>query len=374
MLTPFLDLGVKDVAVEDGVVVEVGDSLAGDKTIDASGLTVLPGFVDTHFHGYAGVDFTLASPEDVLRVSREVVKHGVTGFLASFVAAPRETLLKACRSVAEAAKAWKPGSGARILGVHLEGPFLNPRMKGAMDERFLRNPSVEEFSEYYRASEGLVRQVTVAPELPGAVDFVRRVAAQGVVVSIGHTEATYDEVVRAVAAGASKANHVFNQMRQFHHREPGAAFALLEMPNVYVEAIVDFVHLHPATVRLVAQLAGPGRLALVTDAVAATGLPDGTYSLGGLTIVVKGGVSRLADTGALAGSTLTMDRAFSNMVKLGYSVADAARMASTTPAASVGLGGRVGVVAPGYQADLVLVDEKLRVVKTIVGGVEVYGG
>ncbi|UNQ73200.1 N-acetylglucosamine-6-phosphate deacetylase [Infirmifilum sp. NZ] len=374
VLTPFLDLGEMDVAIESGVIVEVGENLSGDKIIDAAGLTVAPGFIDTHFHGYGGVDFTLASSEDVLRVAGQVAKHGVTGFLASLVAAPHDVLLKASSEVAKAIESQKPGSGSRVLGLHLEGPYLNPNMRGAMDPRFFRQPSIEEFTEYYSASRGHLKQITVAPELPGATELVRRAAGMGVTVSLGHTEATYDQAVKAVLAGASKANHIFNQMRHFHHREPGVAFALLEQPNVFIEMISDLIHLHPSTVRLVARLAGPSRTVLITDAVAATGLPDGEYTLGGLKIVVKGGVSRLADTGALAGSTLTMDRAVKNMVRLGFSLADAVRMASTTPAASIGLGGKLGVVAPGYLGDLVLLDDELRVVKTIVGGVEVYGG
>lgn len=373
VLTPFVDLGEKDIVIESGVIRDVGDNLTGDRTVDASGLTVAPGFIDTHFHGYAGVDFTLARSDDALRVAQEVVRHGVTGFLASLVAAPRDVLLKALSELAAAIERQKPGSGARILGIHLEGPYLNPQMRGAMDPRFFREPSVAELSEYFEASRRHLKQITVAPELPGAIELIRRAVEMGVTVSLGHTDATYEEAVKAVLAGASKATHIFNQMRHFHHREPGVAFALLEQPNVFIEVIADLVHLHPATVRLVASLAGPGRTVLITDAVAATGLPDGEYTLGGLKIVVRGGVSRLADTGVLAGSTLTMDRAVANMVKLGYSLADALRMASTTPALSIGLGGRLGVVAPGYLADLVLLDEKLRVAKTIVGGVEVYG-
>ncbi|QOJ79239.1 N-acetylglucosamine-6-phosphate deacetylase [Infirmifilum lucidum] len=373
VLTPFLDLGEKDIAIESGVIRDVGSNLTGDKTVDASGLTVAPGFVDTHFHGYGGVDFTLASSGDALRVAQEVTRHGVTGFLASLVAAPHEVLLKASSELAVAIERQEPGSGARILGIHLEGPYLNPQMRGAMDPRFFREPSTAELSEYYRASRGHIKQVTVAPELPGSTEFIRRAVEMGITVGLGHTDATYEDAVRAVLAGASKANHIFNQMRHFHHREPGVAFALLEQPNVFIEMIADLIHLHPATTRLVARVAGPGRTVLITDAVAATGLPDGEYTLGGLKIVVRGGVSRLAETGALAGSTLTMDRAVANIVKLGFSLADAVRMASTTPALSIGLGGKLGVIAPGYLADLVLLDEKLRVVKTIVGGVEVYG-
>lgn len=372
VLTPFLDLGVKDIAIESGKIIDIGENLVGDKTLDAAGLIVAPGFIDTHFHGYGGIDFTQASSDEVLGVASQIVKHGVTGFLASTVAAPHEVLVKACNQIATAAQASGTGRGARILGVHLEGPYLNPRMRGAMDPSYFKPPSVSELSEFQKASLGLLRQITVAPELPGAYEFIREAVARGIVVSLGHSEATYEEAVRAVLAGASKANHIFNQMRAFHHREPGLAMSLLSQENVYIEMISDFIHLHPATMRLVVRMAGASRVVLITDAVAATGLPDGEYSLGGLKIIVKNGVSHLADTGALAGSTLTLDVAVANMLRLGVSLQDALRMASTNPAQSIGLGREYGTVALGYNADLVLLDDKLRVEKTFVGGVEVY--
>ncbi|MEM0094037.1 MAG: N-acetylglucosamine-6-phosphate deacetylase [Thermofilum sp.] len=375
MLTPAEDLGVRDIAVENGLVVAVGKGLRGDKVVDCESLTASPGFIDTHIHGYKGVDFTEADADGILRVAGELVKHGVTSFLASTVAAPREALLRACSAVKEAASRWRPELGARILGIHLEGPFLNPKWRGAMNEAFFRKPSLEELSEYVRVSGGLVRQVTVAPELEGALDFIREVAGWGIAVSLGHSDATYEQAVAAVEAGARKANHIFNGMRGFHHREPGLAFALLERPEVFVEAIVDFVHLHPATVRLVVDRAGSGRVVLVTDAVQAAGLPDGEYTLGGLRIVVKGGVSKLADRDTIAGSTLTMDTAVRNLVKLGYGLRDVLTMASLTPARSVLAVGRdrVGALEPGFRADFVLLDEELRVEKTIVNGEVVYG-
>ncbi|MEZ0346186.1 MAG: N-acetylglucosamine-6-phosphate deacetylase [Infirmifilum sp.] len=371
VLTPYADLGIKDVLIESGRIAKIGDGLVGDRTIDASGLLVAPGFIDTHFHGYGGVDFTLASPEEILEVSRRITRHGVTGFLASVVAAPHDTLLKACTSIAAAASGWRSHVGARVIGVHLEGPYLNPQKKGAMDAKYFKHPSPQELVEFADASKGFLKQITVAPELPGSEEFIRAAASRGIVVSLGHSEATFEEALRAVLAGASKANHIFNQMRQFHHREPGLAMALLEQENVYIEMISDFIHLHPGTMRLVARTAGPSRIVLITDAVAATGLPDGEYTLGGLKIIVKNGVSRLPD-GTIAGSTLTLDRAVANMVKLGFSVADAIRMASTNPAQSLGLGREYGAIAQGYAADLVLLNEKLEVEKTLVEGVEVY--
>jgi len=374
LITPLEELGEVDVVVEDGRVRALARGVEGDAAVDCEGLTLAPGFVDTHIHGFKGVDFTLAEPEEILRSAEELAARGVTSFLASLVAAPREFLLRACAAVREAAERWEPRRGARILGVHLEGPFLNPSMKGAMNAAFFRKPSLKELEEYVKVSKGMVRQITVAPEVEGALDFIRAVAGLGITVSLGHTEATYDQAVAAVEAGARKANHIFNQMRGFHHREPGAAFALLERPEVFVEVIADLVHLHPAVVRFVVERAGPERVTLVTDAVQAAGLPDGEYTLGGFRIVVKDGVSRLADTGVLAGSTLTMDTAVRNIVRLGYRIRDALTMASYTPARSISALGRdaVGLVDIGFNADFVLLDENLRVRKTAIGGEVVY--
>ena len=193
---------------------------------------------------------------------------------------------------------------------------------------------------------------------------------------MGHSQATYDETLRGIEAGATVANHIFNQMRQFHHREPGLPFALLLNPNTFIEMIVDFIHLHPATVQLVFKLAGPLRTVLITDAVSAAGLPDGEYVLGGLKITVKNGVSRLSESGALAGSTLTMDNAVKNMIKAGAGLLEALTMASYTPSKSIEALTRekIGYLKPGYKADLIILDEKLNVKKTIINGELVYEG
>ena len=374
VLTPLEDLGVVNVIVKDGTILGFNLEEPADKVIDAEYHYVAPGYVDTHIHGYKGVDVTEASPEELLDMAHELTAHGVTAFLASTITAPHEKLLQACRNVYQAASAWTPSRGARILGVHLEGPYLNPKMKGAQDERYMRKPSLEEFEEYYSASGGFLRKITVAPELEGALEFLKAASARKVAVSLGHSEATYEEALRGVEAGATIANHIFNGMRVFHHREPGLALALLLDPRVYVEVIADYVHLHAATLQLVYKVAGPSRVVLITDAISAAGLPDGEYLLGGLRIRVQGGVSRLVDTGGLAGSTLTMDNAVKNMVKIGASLLEALTMASYTPSKSIEALSRekLGLLKPGFKADMVVLDERLNVRKVIINGELVF--
>uniref|UniRef100_A0A7C1GJX9 N-acetylglucosamine-6-phosphate deacetylase n=1 Tax=Thermofilum adornatum TaxID=1365176 RepID=A0A7C1GJX9_9CREN len=376
VLTPLEDIGVVNISIKDGVIEGFNVQGTPDKIIDAERQYVAPGYIDTHIHGYAGIDATEASPEEILEMSQRLAERGVTAFLASTVAAPHEKLVQACKNITKANESWSPSKGARILGPHLEGPYLNPSMKGAMNEAYLRKPSLKEFEEYYLASKGLLRKITVAPELEGAIDFIKAVKSRGITVSLGHSQATYDETIRGIEAGATVANHIFNQMRQFHHREPGLPFALLLNPNTFIEMIVDFIHLHPATVQLVFKLAGSLRTILITDAVSAAGLPDGEYELGGLKITVKNGVSRLSESGALAGSTLTMDNAVKNMIKAGAGLLEALTMASYTPAMSIEALARekIGYLKPGYKADLIILDEKLNVKKTIINGELVYEG
>ncbi|MEM1532925.1 MAG: N-acetylglucosamine-6-phosphate deacetylase [Desulfurococcaceae archaeon] len=366
------------VVVERGIIRDVGREPLGSSVsseVNLSGYIAVPGFIDTHTHGVKGLDVTSnPEPHRILEMSKHYVKHGVTSYVPTTVTAPHEVIIDACRAVREARLQWTPIDGSRILGVHLEGPYINPKAAGAQNTAYIRKPSIKELQEYIDASGKTVVQITIAPEIDGALDLIRYASSVGITVSAGHTDSSYEEGVKAVELGVSKATHIFNGMTRFHHREPGIALALLQSPRVFIELIADFIHIHPAVVKMIIDLGGSSRITLITDSIAATDMPDGIYELGGLKVIVEKGVCKLLNTGSLAGSTLTMDKAFKNVVKLGYSLMDAAAMASTTPAKSINVDEKlkIGDIRAGYVADIAILNKELEVVKTIIEGSIVY--
>jgi N-acetylglucosamine-6-phosphate deacetylase len=318
---------------------------------DLGGRWVVPGFVDIHVHGGAGADF-LSSDHGAARQAIDVHRrHGTTTMLASLVTADLETLVTTVGSLADLA------DNGMLAGIHLEGPFLAPERAGAHDRSQLTAPAPDLVDRLIAAGRGAIRMVTLAPELLNALDAVHRLVGAGIAVAVGHTDATYDQTRAALDAGATVGTHLFNAMRPLRQREPGPAAALLEDDRVTVELICDGVHLHPAIVGMAIRNAGPSRVALVTDAIAAAGAGDGEYRLGEFTVRVRDGIARLADEQTLAGSALTMDRAFRFAVETGASVEDAVRMSSTTPARVLGLADRLGSIAVGNDADLVVLDD-----------------
>ncbi|MGW0213786.1 N-acetylglucosamine-6-phosphate deacetylase [Micromonospora chokoriensis] len=323
---------------------------------------ILPGFVDMHTHGGGGHTFTTGDAEEARAAADFHLAHGTTSLLASLVSAPFELM----RSATEA---FTPLVEEGVLaGVHFEGPYLSATRCGAQNPEYLRDPSTDELTELIKLGRGAVRMVTLAPERDGALEAIRLLASQRVVAAVGHTDATYEQTQAAVAAGASVGTHLFNGMRQVHHREPGPVVALLDAPTVICELVADGVHLHDGMLTYVAATAGPDRAALITDAMAAAGMADGEYELGGQAVTVTDGVARLARDGAIAGSTLTMDAALRHAVNAGIPIADAARMVATTPARAIGLGDRVGALQVGLRADLVVLDDDLNVVRVLRGG------
>jgi N-acetylglucosamine-6-phosphate deacetylase len=328
---------------------------------DLAGSWVVPGFVDIHVHGGGGAGFAGGDADAARGVVAHHRRNGTTTMLASLVSAPVAALE---RDIARLAELVQDGA---LVGVHLEGPFLSAARCGAHDPAALRPPERADVARLLRAGEGAVRMITLAPELPGGPEAVRAVVAAGAVAAIGHTDASYAVTRSAVEAGARVATHLFNGMPAVHHREPGPVAALLEDERVVVELICDGAHLHPAVVRAAARAAGPQRVALVTDAVDAAGVGEGTWSLGGRTVRVEDGIARLADGSSLAGSTLSTSAALRGAVRAGIPLVDAVRALTATPAAVLGLS-HVGALRAGFDADLVVLDAELAVQRVLAKG------
>lgn len=334
--------------------------------VDLAGTTLVPGFVDMHVHGGGGGSYTSGDTDEAVRALTFHGRHGTTSCLASLVTANPAELMRAVVVLSDLVQ------DGLLRGIHLEGPWLNASRAGAHDRSQLRAPDPREIDRLIAAGRGTVRMATLAPELTGGLDAVRRLVDAGVVAAIGHTEADYSLTREAIEAGVRVGTHIFNAMRPIHHREPGPVLALLEDGRTTVELVLDGVHVHPALLRLVAADVGASRVALVTDAMAAAGMPDGSYLLGSLDVTVTEGKARLAHTGTIAGSTATMDALFRHAVAtsglpLPQGLIAAVEMTSSTPARTLGLGD-VGTLEPGRRADLVLLDAELHVARVMARG------
>jgi N-acetylglucosamine-6-phosphate deacetylase len=368
IVTPDGILEAASVLIEDGVIAAVGTHLdaGGADETDLSGCVLAPGFVDVHVHGGGGHSLITSDPAEIQSYARWAVSQGVTSFLATVCTPDVDGALACLRAVAAAGETT---DGARLLGANLEGPFVSPQRRGALPPSWPTAPYSETFQRLHEASNGRLRLITIAPELPGALDVIREAVATGVRVSVGHTDAAYEIAREAFAAGATHVTHAFNAMRPFHHREPGPLGAALEAGGVTVEVIADGVHLHPATVRMLVCAFGPERVALVTDGVTPAGLDSGAFRIGEAEARLENGRMTLPD-GTIAGSVATMADVVRNVVRWGVAdIAVAATMAATTPARALGLDARI---APGCPADLVALTPDLEVARTWVAGRLVY--
>jgi N-acetylglucosamine-6-phosphate deacetylase len=347
------------IGISDGLVDAVGAGAApgpADRSLGAA--TVVPGFVDTHLHGGGGANFSTAVHADTSTAVAFHRRHGTTALVASLVTAGPDDLLRQVRGLADDVRA------GLIDGIHLEGPWLSTHRCGAHQPSLMRDPDPAEIDRVLDAGGGAICMVTIAPERDGALAAVRQIVDAGVVAAVGHTEATYQQTRAAIDAGATVGTNLFNAMRPINTREPGPVIALLESPTVTVELITDGVHVDPALYRLVSRTAGPDRVSLVTDSMAAAGMPDGRYWLGPLAVDVVGGVARVAETETIAGSTATMDHQFRFAVDhsglpRAEALMAAVRQASINPARALGLP-CTGLV-PGAGADLVVLDSDLAV-------------
>ncbi|MFF4502962.1 N-acetylglucosamine-6-phosphate deacetylase [Streptomyces sp. NPDC001401] len=344
--------------VTDGRVIIDGTRIAGSapenaQVIDFSGHWLVPGFVDLHNHGGGGASFTSGTVEDVLHGIHTHRLHGTTTLVASTVTDDMDFLTQRAGLLSELAEQ------GDIAGIHFEGPFISPCRKGAHSEKLLRDPDPAEVRKLIDAARGRAKMVTLATELPGGIDSVRLLAEQGVIAAIGHTDATYEQTVEAIDAGATVATHLFNAMPQIGHRSPGPITALLEDDRITVELINDGTHLHPAALQLAFHHARADRVAFITDAMDAAGFGDGRYLLGPLEVEVTEGVARLVEGGSIAGSTLTLDRAFQRAVTVDrLPVEDVVAAISANPAKLLGMYDSIGSLEPGKYADLVLLDHQ----------------
>jgi N-acetylglucosamine-6-phosphate deacetylase len=362
------------VATSGGTIEELGGGSPdpglsrGRQVIDARGGTVLPGFVDVHVHGAVGHEVMDGDADGLTAMSAFFATHGVTSFLATTWTASRDETLKALHAVAEVAGRDLPG--ARVLGAHMEGPYLSEGRCGAQDPRSVRPPDLDEAMRFL--DTGVVRLMTVAPELTRARDLVELCLERGARVSLGHTEATYEQVAEAVSWGARQITHTFNAMPSLHHRRPGPVGAAIVLEELTAELIADNHHVHPVVLAALLRAKGPDGITLVTDALRPTGLDSGAFTIGGRTAAVADGVVRLGD-GTMAGSVLTMDVALRNLIRAsGAPLEELWPTASRNGALAAGVGDRKGVIAPGMDADLVVVGDDVDVRTTIVGGRVVY--
>ncbi|HEY9855954.1 MAG TPA: N-acetylglucosamine-6-phosphate deacetylase [Stenomitos sp.] len=356
--------------IRDGRIAAIGAPCPeGAERLDARDLLVAPGFIDTHIHGGKQADTMDGTPEALREIARHLAEHGVTSWLPTTVACAPEALDRILTAVEQVRQ--EGTDGAEVLGAHLESNFLASKYKGAQPPEYLRPIGDPELGAVLAKHAGTIRLMTLAPELEGAEDFVRDLVARGVVVSVGHTDATYDQVMNAVDAGSTRVTHLCNAQRGFHHREPGVLGAGLVSDRLYTEIIADLEHVHPAGLTIAYRCKGPERLMLVSDAVRGSGLEPGRYELGGHPTVIDGKVARL-ENGTIAGSVITLERAVRNMVQAaGVPLESALRMASDAPARSLGLSNK-GRIEAGLDADLVLLTDALDVRVTVVSGRIVY--
>lgn len=345
--------------------------------MDACGGMLLPGFIDLHVHGGGGYDVMLATAEQLQGMCRFHASNGTTSLLATTLTAAHDELIQALECAGQFIHSVRTPEGANLLGIHLEGPFLNPVRCGAQNPADLREPSIEEFEAFRAASQGTIRLMTIAPELNRAEEVIRHAVQSGVVVSLGHTDADFAVMQSAVEWGASQVTHLFNGMKPLHHREPGAAGGAMILDPLAVEIICDGIHVHPDLIRSMFRLKPEGKVLLITDSMCAAGCPDGEYFLGKLPARMKQGKVYLQQEdgteGSLAGSSLTMIEALANAVKFtGMDIADIIPALTIHPAKQIGVDVFKGTIEPGKDADLVLVDEIFKVQRTYVQGAQVY--
>ncbi|HEY6249615.1 MAG TPA: N-acetylglucosamine-6-phosphate deacetylase [Candidatus Angelobacter sp.] len=372
LFTPLEVVELPVVVIEDGKVVaaktrRLMEVPASTKHFDFPEMTLAPGFIDIHIHGNAGHDLMEAGDSALATIERSLAKHGVTSYLPTTVSASENRILRALEHLGKAISCADNREGARPVGIHLEGPFISHAKRGVHPPESLIQPSARQLERFWQASAGTIRMMTIAPELPGAIETIQHARKLGIHSSLGHSNATYAEAQLGISAGAEHATHTFNAMRALDHREPGVLGATLTDDRLTADIIADGVHVNPSMVKLFLAAKGEEHAVLITDAISATGMGDGRYKLGALEVEVKG--NRCEYQGRLAGSVLTLDRAVRNTMSFaGWTLQQAIRLVSQNPARVLGMTSQKGTVAPGSDADLVVLTPAGEVVQSFVAG------
>ncbi|MGT2771561.1 N-acetylglucosamine-6-phosphate deacetylase [Streptococcus marimammalium] len=338
--------------------------------VDYSGYVIAPGLFDSHVHGYHGSDVMDNTPESLETISKGLLSTGVTSFLPTTLTASFEELDDVCKTIASVKN---KVSGSKIRGIYFEGPFFTEKFKGAQNPTYMRDPKIEEFDQWYESSEGLLHKIAIAPERDGVEEFVSHVTSKGGVVALGHSDATYEDALHAVQAGASVWVHAYNGMRALNHREPGMVGAVYGIPNTYAELICDGHHVSPEACRILLDQKGPNHVALITDCMRAGGMPDGDYVLGEFPVIVENGTARLKEGGSLAGSILKLDDGVKNVVDWGLANRlEAIRMATYIPAVSCHLEDKCGQIKKGHDADFIVLNQDMSLKATFLDGKKVF--
>ena len=361
-----------DILTADGIIRDIinkkspvkAETLEVENSIDLDGKYVVPGFIDVHIHGSNGADAMDGTVEALKTISSYIATKGTTKFLATTLTSSKEELINVLKIAADLQD--KEIDGATIFGVHMEGPYFDIEYKGAQNEKYMKPATEKEIKDYLDVKPGLVKMMSLSPHTEQSIETVKFLKENGIIVSVGHSAAKFNDVMKAVDAGLSHSTHTFNGMRGINHREPGVAGAVLISDKINAEVIFDKIHIHPEIVRLMIKAKGTDKVVCITDAMAATGLPNGDYKLGELDVYVKDGEARLKSNDSLAGSVLTMDKAFKHVIELGYPIYEAVKLTSTNAAIEFGL--NAGAIEVGKEADFTVLDDSYNVDMTIVNG------
>lgn len=352
-----------DIRIENEKIAEIGTGLAGDETLDFSGKYILPGFVDTHIHGANGIRIEDAVGDH----NKMTVFEASQGVTSIAIAADTAEFSDILDQIERATVLSQKCRGAKIVAIHAEGPFLSQSKKGAMDSRYILKPDNEKLDKMIEAGKGMLKLITIAPDNEGSIEFIRYAKSKGLVVSMGHTDSDYETATAAIDAGATQLTHTFNAMRPINHREPGILGAVFENDDVKCEVICDYIHLHPAIIKMIYKIKGADKINMISDSGTAAGLDISEFEVNGVKRYIKDGVVRLAD-GTIAGSARTLLDGVKNLVSSGIPLEDVSKMASLNPAKTLGLDDEIGSISVGKFADLVVLDKDLNVCKTFING------